>query len=454
MTLNCRILVVDDEINARDGMRKALERPEWVVETAADGKEAYEKLQQRSFDVMLTDIRMPRMGGMELLRRAREQWSDMDVIVITAYGEVSNAVEAMKVGAYDYLQKPIDLDELELKVERLLDRRRLSMENEQLWEDSRGQSGLSHIIGESPVMQKLFDDIRQVAPSRATVLITGETGSGKELVARAVHDLSPRRERPFWPMHCAAFSETLLESELFGHERGSFTGAVKQKKGRFELADRGTVFLDEISEVSPKTQVKLLRVLQERTFERVGGTDPITVDIRIIAATNADLEERVKEGKFREDLLYRLRVVELQVPPLRERLEDIPLLVHAFLRRYASENEIPVPNIDPAVIRAFQTHDWPGNVRELQGYIERMVVMCRGDRLTTDNLPPELGGKTDRPPVSGIAGDAPLADIERQVILETLRRNEGNRTKTAEVLGIGRRTLIRKLQEYGEEVDA
>ncbi len=453
MTMNCRILIVDDEINARDGMRKALERPEWAVETAADGREAYEKLQQRTFDVMLTDIRMPRMGGMELLRKSRDEWPDMDVIVITAYGEVSNAVEAMKVGAYDYLQKPIDLDELELKVERLLERRRLTIENEQLWQDSRERSGLGHIIGESPVMQKLFDDIRQVAPSRATVLITGETGSGKELVARAIHDLSPRCDRPFWPMHCAAFSETLLESELFGHERGSFTGAVKQKKGRFELADRGTVFLDEVSEISPTTQVKLLRVLQERTFERVGGTDPITVDIRILAATNADLEKRVEEGKFREDLLYRLRVVELQVPPLRERREDIPLLVHAFLKRYASENEVPVPSVDPAIIRAFQSHDWPGNVRELQGYIERMVVMCRGDRITTDNLPTELGGKADRPPVSGIAGDAPLADIEKQVILETLRRNDGNRTKTAEVLGIGRRTLIRKLQEYGEDVD-
>jgi DNA-binding NtrC family response regulator len=375
----------------------------------------------------------------------------MDVIVITAYGEVANAVEAMKTGAYDYLQKPVDLDELELKVERLLERRRLSMENERLWQDNRSRSGLGQLIGESPVMQKLFDDIRQVAPARATVLITGETGSGKELVARAIHDLSPRRDHPFWPMHCAAFPETLLESELFGHERGAFTGAVRQKKGRFELADRGTLFLDEISEISPTTQVKLLRFLQERCFERVGGTDTIRVDIRIIAATNANLDERVKEGKFREDLLYRLQVVTLQVPPLRERREDIPLLTDVFLKRYAAENEIPIPGIDPAVIRAFQAHDWPGNVRELQGYIERMIVMCRGDRITIDNLPPQLGGRAERPAVSYLSGDVPLSDVEKHVILETLRRNNGNRTKTAEVLGIGRRTLIRKLQEYNSK---
>ncbi|MFH1742246.1 MAG: sigma-54 dependent transcriptional regulator [bacterium] len=451
--MNNRILIVDDEMNARDGLRKALENPERVIETAPDGKDAVEKLGQRTFDVMLTDIRMPRMGGMELLRKAREEWPEMDVIVITAYGEVKNAVEAMKIGAYDYLQKPIDLDELELKIERLMERRRLSMENEQLRKDNRGRSGLGQIIGDSPVMQTLFDDIRQVAPSRATVLITGETGSGKELVARAIHDLSSRQDQHFWPMHCAAFSETLLESELFGHERGSFTGAVKQKKGRFELANRGTVFLDEISEISPKTQVKLLRILQERCFERVGGTDTISVDIRVIAATNADLAERVTEGKFREDLLYRLQVVTLSVPPLRDRREDIPLLVNVFLKRYAAENEVPLPSIDPAVIRAFQAYDWPGNVRELQGYVERMVVMCRGDRITADNLPPQLGGRAERTPVSCLSGDVPLADVEKHVILETLRRNNGNRTKTAEVLGIGRRTLIRKLQEYGDDVD-
>jgi len=451
--MNNRILIVDDEINARDGLRKALERPEWAIETAPDGKEAMEKLQQRSFDLMLTDIRMPRMGGMELLRHAREQWPEMDVMVITAYGEVKNAVEAMKTGACDYLQKPIDLDEIELKVERLFDQRRLSMENEQLWKDHRERSGLGQITGESAAMHNLFEDIRKVASARTTVLITGETGSGKELVARAIHDLSPRKERPFWPMHCAAFSETLLESELFGHERGSFTGAIRQKKGRFELADRGTVFLDEISEVSPTTQVKLLRVLQERSFERVGGTETIKVDIRIIAATNADLEERVKEGKFREDLLYRLRVVTLHVPPLRERKEDIPLLTDVFLKQYAAENEIPVPIVDPAVIRAFQSYNWPGNVRELQGYVERMIVMCGNDRITMEDLPPQLGGRTERPSVSFLSGTVPLSDVEKHVIQETLRRNGGNRTKTAEVLGIGRRTLIRKLQEYGEEVE-
>jgi DNA-binding NtrC family response regulator len=452
--MNNRILIVDDEMNTRDGLRKALERAEWTIETAPDGKEAMEKLQQRSFDLMLTDIRMPRMGGMELLRRAREQWPEMDVIVVTAYGEVKNAVEAMKVGAYDYLQKPIDLDELELKVERLFEQRRLTMENEQLWKEHRERSGLARLTGDSAAMHKLFEDIRKVASARTTVLITGETGSGKELVARAIHDLSPRKDRPFWPMHCAAFSETLLESELFGHERGSFTGAIRQKKGRFELADRGTVFLDEISEVSPTTQVKLLRVLQERCFERVGGTETIKVDIRIIAATNADLEERVKQGKFREDLLYRLRVVTLRVPPLRERKEDIPLLTDVFLKQYAAENEIPVPTVDPAVIRAFQAYDWPGNVRELQGYVERMVVMCRNDRITVEDLPPQIGGRTEHVPDSILSGDVPLSDVEKHVILEALRRNEGNRTKTAEALGIGRRTLIRKLQKYGEEVEA
>jgi transcriptional regulator with GAF, ATPase, and Fis domain len=332
-----------------------------------------------------------------------------------------------------------------------MEHRRVKLENEYHREQSKSQQGMVGIIGQSMAMKRLNQQIQTIAPTKATVLITGETGTGKELVARAIHALSPRKDQIFVPVHCAALQENLLESELFGHDRGAFTGAVKQRKGRFELADGGTIFLDEISEINPSVQVKLLRVLQEKEFERVGGTETISVDIRILAASNVDLQKAVEEGKFREDLYYRLKVVSLEVPPLRERLDDIPILVQHFCDRYAKENGKGKLWVSEEVIRIFQSYHWPGNVRELQGVMESMVILAAGDRLEKDNIPYDIRqhqGETPEPATPMATGNATLADIEKQVIMQTLEKFSGNRTKTAEALGIGRRTLIRKLHEY------
>jgi DNA-binding NtrC family response regulator len=365
------------------------------------------------------------------------------------------AVEAMRHGAYNYLTKPVNLDELEVVVEQLLEKKRIELENEYHREQEQKKEGFEGIIGQSPAMQRLIGQIRQIAPSKANVLITGETGTGKELVARAIHRISPRSQNIFVPIHCAALSENLLESELFGHERGAFTGALKQRKGRFELADKGTIFLDEISEISQTIQVKLLRVLQEREFERVGGTETISVDIRVLAATNVDLQKKVEEGTFREDLYYRLKVVTLNVPPLRERLEDIPVLVEYFADRFARENGKGKMIISPELIEIFKVYPWHGNIRELQGVMESMVILAPDNKLVKEGIPYEIREQagdlksTESSPPTLITGDTTLADIEKQVILETLEKYGGNRTRTAEVLGIGRRTLIRKLHEYG-----
>lgn len=449
--MNLSILIVDDELNAREGLRKALQDDNRRVEIAADGKEAFEKLSKQSFDLMISDIRMPNMGGMELLEKAKAENPEMDIVMLTAYGTIDMAVQAIKKGAYDYLAKPINLDELDTLIDRIVEKQRIQTENQYHREQSKVAFPLSGIVGNSPAIRTMLDQIQQIAPTNATVLITGETGTGKELVARAIHENSPRKNRLYVPIHCAALAENLLESELFGHERGAFTGAVRQRKGRFEMASHGTLFLDEISEISPSIQVKLLRVLQEKQIERVGGSETIKIDIRIIAATNRNLKKMVDDDKFREDLFYRLRVVTIDVPALRERKDDIPLLVQHFARMYAKENNRKPPAIDEAVIKTFQEYDWPGNVRELQGIMESMVILCRDDRISIENVPQEIRGETTVPTNSGplIAGEATLADLERQAILETLDKFDGNRTRTAEALGIGRRTLIRKLHEYG-----
>ncbi len=447
--MTARVLIVDDERHTREGLQAALESDHRLVETAEDGNQAWEKIQKHDYDVLITDIRMPEMDGMQLLRKISEKEISVGVIVLTAYGSIEMAVEAMKLGAFNYLTKPVNLDELELLVEQLLEKRRIELENQYHREREIQSGSLDGLIGTSPPMRKLKDQIQQIAPSKANVLITGETGTGKELVARAIHGLSPRKDRLFVPIHCAALSENLLESELFGHERGAFTGAVKQRKGRFELADKGTLFLDEISEISESIQVKLLRVLQQKEFERVGGTETISVDIRILAATNADLAKLVEEGKFREDLYYRLKVITIHTPPLRERLSDIPQLVNAFVKKYAYENGKKPPTVSDEVIRIFQQYSWPGNVRELEGVVESMIILAQGNRLEKDNIPYEIRQSGDEMPQPVISGDATLADIEKTAILQTLEKHNHNRTKTAEALGIGRRTLIRKLHEYG-----
>lgn len=447
------ILIADDELNAREGLRKALETEYRRVDVAADGDEAYEKLVKNNYDLLITDVRMPGMDGITLLKNARQENLVANVIVLTAYGDIKMAVDAMRSGAYNYLTKPVDLDELDLLIEQVLTKQQLELEVQYHRERELSTDGFQGIVGQSLAILDLIEQIKQVAPTKANVLIAGETGTGKELVARAIHNLSSRKDRLFVPIHCAALSENLLESELFGHERGAFTGAIKQRKGRFEQAHQGTIFLDEISEISQSIQVKLLRVLQEREFERVGGSETLHVDIRILAATNMDLIKQVEKEKFREDLYYRLKVVTLQTPPLRERIDDIPLLTRSFILRYCRENGKPAMKAAEEIFHIFKKYSWPGNVRELQGVVESMVILARGDTLTAENVPLEIrkeGGSEPSQDYKPLAlGDSTLADIEKRVILDALEKYGGNRTKTADALGIGRRTLIRKLHEYG-----
>ncbi len=447
------LLVVDDEPNTRDGLRQALEREDRVVFTAADGREALDRAQERAFDVVITDLRMPRLDGMQLLEEIKERSADTAVILLSGYGTIETAVEAMRRGALDFITKPVNLDELELRVSKVLAQKHLALENEYLKKQLKERFGLDNMVGRSPKMLQVFETIHRIAPSKSTVLITGETGTGKELVAYAVHAGSPRKDKLFQPVNCAALPESLLESELFGHERGAFTGAVKQKKGYFEVADGGTIFLDEIGEISLAVQVKLLRILEQRQFERVGGTNTLTVDVRVVAATNADLEALVRQGRFREDLFYRLKVVTIDLPPLRERRDDIPLLAEMFLKQMAEENHKGPMQFEPETLQRLQEYEWPGNVRELRHLVEQMVLLSRSSTLGPRDLPGKYQAEPSKDYIEIPQGTS-LRDAEKKIILQTLREQAGNRTRTAEVLGIGRRTLIRKLQEYGvgEEV--
>jgi DNA-binding NtrC family response regulator len=443
------ILVVDDEQHTREGLRAGLKGRNREILLAEDAEHALAALHRAKIDLMIADIRMPGMDGMELLQKSKEKYPDTEVVMLTGHGTVEQAVEAMREGAYDYLMKPVNLDELDLLVEKVLEKRRLELSEEFYQRRYPPQPALEGMLGVSPQMQAIFERIQQVARSRATVLITGESGTGKELAARAIHQASGRAERRFVPVNCSALTESLLESELFGHERGAFTGAYKQKKGYFEIADGGTIFLDEIAETNSATQVKLLRILETREFERVGGTATIRVDVRLVAATNADLGRLVEQGRFREDLYYRLRVVTIHIPPLRERKEDVPLLIRHFVEELARENGKPSLSIDREAVEVLARQDWPGNVRHLRNTVESLVVLAKADRITLDDLPPEIRGSSPQESVIVVPRSIPLKEVERKVILETLKDQKGNRTRTAEVLGIGRRTLIRKLQEYG-----
>ncbi|HRT06103.1 MAG TPA: sigma-54 dependent transcriptional regulator [Kiritimatiellia bacterium] len=442
------ILIVDDEKNTREGLARAL-RGEYAVAEAENGQRALEWLETHVADVVLTDLRMPGLDGLDLLSRLLGRESKPIVILLTAFGSVETAVEAMKRGAYDFLAKPVNLDRLDLLLRRALAERRLGDENRRLKAQLDSKYGFENIIGTSPAMQDVFETIRQAAPTRATVLIQGESGTGKELVARALHQCSPRRDGPFVPVHCAALAPTLLESELFGHEKGAFTGATERRRGRFELADGGTLFLDEIGEIDPALQVKILRVLEERKFERVGGTETIHVDVRLVAATNRDLRARVAEGAFREDLFYRLYVVNLTLPPLRERAGDVVLLAQHYLKTLAEENGKKPMAISPEAMDVLQAYPWPGNVRELRNVIERMVVLGSGPRLTAADLPAAVrDGGAGGLALASRSGRV-LRDAERQLIADALRRHQNNRTKAAQDLGISRRTLHRKLNEFG-----
>ena len=441
------ILIVDDEKNTREGLARAL-RGEYAVAEAENGQRALEWLETHSADVVLSDLRMPGMDGMTLLARLLGREPRPALILLTAYGNIETAVEAMKRGAYDFLAKPVDLDRLDLLLKRALAERRPGAENRRLKEPLDSKHGFENIIGVSPAMQEVFATIRQAAPTRATVLIQGESGTGKELVARALHQCSPRRDGPFVPVHCAALAPTLLESELFGHEKGAFTGAVERRRGRFELADGGTLFLDEIGEIDAALQVKILRVLEERKFERVGGTETVSVDVRLVAATNRDLRKKVAEGTFREDLFYRLYVVNLTLPPLRDRDGDIVLLAQHYLKTLAAENGKQEVAITPEAMDALVAYSWPGNVRELRNVIERMVVLGTGAKLTVRDLPAALRAAGAGKAASSRAGRV-LRDAERQLIEDALRRHKDNRTAAARDLGISRRTLHRKLNEFG-----
>jgi two-component system response regulator HydG len=443
-----RILVVDDEPTARQGLEKLLRRKGYLVQAEADGEAALQAAADFAPDVVVTDLKMPKMDGIELLKQLRAQDRDVPVIVATAFGEVQSAVAAMRAGADDYLTKPLELDELTLAIERAMDRRNLRSEAENLRRQLREHdgSGLQGMLGASPPMQAVYQTAQQVAGSRATVLITGESGTGKGELARAIHSLSLRANAPFVTLHCAALAESLLETELFGHEKGSFTGADRRRVGRFEQAQGGTVFIDEIGEISPAIQVKLLRVLQERSFERVGSGETIKVDVRLIAATNRDLAQAVREGKFREDLYYRLNVVHIEMPPLRLRGRDSLMLAEYFLKRFVEENHTRIKGFTERARHKILQHRWPGNVRELENAIERAVVLCKGNMIDVEHFPFE-----EAPDVQGgvrIPGSS-MAEIERYAILSTVDAVAGSTSRAAEILDLSVRTIQYRMHTYG-----
>ncbi len=457
------VLVVDDEKPSREGLRSALEG-QYEVFVAEDAASARELLASEKFDVLISDLRMPGEDGLKLIQKARTLSHPPVCILMTAYGSEELAVEAMKQGADDYISKGrLQLDELEIRIRRLLKSRGLESENLTLHQQLDERYGLHTLIGESPALREVLETVKQAAPSRATVLLEGESGAGKELVARAIHHLSPRAQGPFVAVHCAALSTNLLESELFGHEKGAFTGAFERREGRFELADGGSLFLDEIGEIDPTVQVKILRALESREFERVGGAKTISTDVRLIAATNRDLRKMVGEGRFREDLFFRLNVIAVRMPPLRERREDIPLLAAHFLKEFNRENGKKIREFDPGVMELFRQYPWPGNIRELRNVVHRMVVMARGEKLSPEDAPPELRkpavpAAPPPAPVSAPAADGAeslnLEENEKRLIRKALSATEDNISRAAVLLGISRRTLHRKLHEWKLDLEA
>jgi len=448
-----RILVVDDEFQWRDMMVKILRNHGYMVDSCEDGHTALDTLAKgEQYDVVVTDIRMPKMSGHTLLKAIRERYAFADVLMITQYAKVDEAVDAIKAGAQDYLAKPFVNQELLLRLQKLLETRKLRHENVKLKRELGSKTQFDHIIGAAPCMMAVFEQMQAIAPSKATVLITGDSGTGKELVAREIHVNSPRKNGPFIKVNCAAMPETLMESELFGHEKGAFTGAIKTVEGRFALAHGGTLLLDEVSEMSPGMQAKLLRVLQEREFEKLGGRETIKIDVRVIATSNRDLRKEIKEKHFREDLFHRLNVCPIHLPTLTERKDDIPLLLTHFIARYSEEYGKDVRGVHDQALQTLLSYAWPGNVRELQHKIERAVILCNEPvigpkHLFLDELDVRPAGEVIMP--EGTL--ASLHDIEKAAIFRALQFNENNRTKTADALGISIRTLRNKLREYREE---
>ncbi len=448
------ILIVDDDRNHLKTLQTIIRSWGYQVATADDGTGAVAAVKERPFDLILMDVRMARMSGIEALGQIKAYNPAIPILIMTAYSSVETAIEALKSGAYDYLTKPLDFEVLKLTLARALEHSGLKAENASLKSQLSADYELTNIIGRSRPMRELIEMLAMIAPSEATVLVSGESGTGKELIAKSIHHNSRRREQPLVVVNCAALVENLLESELFGHEKGAFTGADRRREGRFMQADRGTIFLDEIGETSAPLQAKLLRVIQEREIQRVGGAETLKVDVRIIAATNRDLEEEVKSGRFREDLFHRLNVVSLRVPPLREREEDIPLLARHFLTKFGEKNHKAVKGFTPLAMDMLLKYPWPGNVRELENTIERAVILLPGEHISEKELPATIsanhGGRSEpaKPPVSPTA-NRPLEEIEKEAILATLSASAGNKSETARRLGINRKTLRSKLNQYG-----
>ena len=452
------VLIVDDEKHTREGLQQALS-DNYDVSVAANADEAFNLMDSQPFDVILTDLRMPGKSGLKVIDKALALPNHPAVLMMTAYGNIETAVEAMKRGAVDFLAKPVNIERLEVLMQRALKTKTLEVEVKQLHERLDEKFSFSGIIGNSPRLQEVIDRVRLVAPSRATILIDGESGTGKELIAQAIHQSSPRSRGPFIAVHCAALSENLLESELFGHERGSFTGATERRIGRFESADGGTLFLDEIGEISASTQVKLLRFLENKSIERVGGSKPIDLDVRLVAATNRTLEQLVREGKFREDLFFRLNVVRITMPPLRDRAEDIPLLLAHYTKVFSDENGQPPLTFEPGALQTLQTYGWPGNIRELRNFCENAVVLRRGGSLSEYDLEPKYRGiaPATGTPSSSSSTSTPatgpslsIEDNEKRLLREALIKARGNRTKAAAMMGLSRRTLHRKIAQWPE----
>ncbi|KAB2647651.1 MAG: sigma-54-dependent Fis family transcriptional regulator [Verrucomicrobia bacterium] len=445
------LLIVDDEKHTREGLQQAL-ADNYDVSVAASADEAFNLMQSQPFDVIITDLRMPGKSGLKVIDQALLQSNQPAVLMMTAYGSIESAVEAMKRGAVDFLTKPVNIERLEVLIQRALKSKTLEVEVKQLHERLDEKYQFDGILGHSPKIQAVIDQVKLVSTSKATILIEGESGTGKELIAQAVHQTSPRSRAPFIPVHCAALSENLLESELFGHERGAFTGAAERRIGRFESADGGTLFLDEIGEISLATQVKLLRFLETRSIERVGGSKPIDLDVRLVAATNKNLEELCRQGKFREDLFFRLNVVRLLLPPLRDRAEDIPLLLVHYIKHFSDENSLPVLTIEPGALHTLQSYRWPGNIRELRNFCENAVVTHRGGKLSEYDLDPKYRGSVVVSLLTNSGANEQLSveENEKRLLKEALLKVRGNRTKAAELMGISRRTLHRKLSQWPE----
>jgi DNA-binding NtrC family response regulator len=444
-----RVLIVEDDSAARIGLEQLVKSWGFIAEAAADGEEALEKVTSFRPAIVITDLVMPRMDGLALLRSLQHQGADVTTLLLTAQGTVETAVEAMKEGAYDYLTKPIDLQRLKILLDKIVERLETMREVKALRRQLRESGTFGSLIGNSPEMRKIYSVVEQAAPTGASVLIAGESGTGKELVAQTIHHLSPRASFPFVAINCAAIPETLLESEIFGHEKGAFTGAADRRQGCFELADRGTLFLDEIGEMTPATQVKLLRVLQERTFRRLGGRVEQSVDVRVIAATNVDPQEAVKQGKLREDLFYRLNVFSFRLPPLRERKEDLPLLTQAFINEFNQRNQKSIAGVDQQTMRMIEHYAWPGNVRELRNVIERATILSSGPFIEAKHLPPSLAEEPapQHQPQVALAPGITVEEAERRLILMTLEHTRDNKTRAAEILGISLKTLHNKLNK-------